>query len=61
MKLDQELKIQNELLHVWANVYLFREKLGKNHELYNAFDKLTRDINDVECLLIDYIEKVRCY
>lgn len=48
MNQTREEQICNELLHIWAKVYDFREELGEKHELYDSLYKLSFDINSVE-------------
>ena len=43
MNQTREEQICNELLHIWAKVYDFREELGEKHELYDSLYKLSFD------------------
>ena len=45
MNQTREEQICNELLHIWAKVYDFREELGEKHELYDSLYKLSFESN----------------
>ena len=57
MNQTREEQICNELLHIWAKVYDFREELGEKHELYDSLYKLSSDINSVESNFRKFLKK----
>ncbi len=52
-----EPKIDRSLSKMWIEAMWMRDQVGEEHELYNDFAELMKNINQVQCRLYTYAEK----